>query len=281
MKPVVEPLWGPAAAYLYILQLDAALWGWEYLRRNLEYCRDYDCARKSRPPRSPESWGLAAWEDPRGDARIAEPQWLVRDDADISLRRARGRVRSPPFDFWAIPGHKTLRDEGDHLSLTLRGGSEVLRRVHLASDLRLGDPFAISVTGADGIVARAQAAQRLLRSLQSGLHPALPERPSLTALTHMQILRALDGDAVGASQREIARALFGSSADSSWDPDSRWRARVRYLVKCGRTRCAEGYRRIVGVEVARGPRHSPSARPSSHRSQGSLTSNPMAARSAV
>ena len=281
MNPVEEPSWGPPAAYLYILQLDAALWGWEYLRRNVQYCRDFDCARQSRPARSSRSWGLAAWEDPRLDARVAEPRWLVRKDCEILLRRARVEETSPAFDFWAIQGHKTLRDEGDHLSLTLRAGSEILRGVHLASDLRVGDPVAISVTGAGGIVARAQAAQRLLRSLKSGLQPPLPKRPSLTALTHMQILRALDGEAAGASQREIARALFGSSTNSSWDPDSRWRARIRYLLTCGRARCAEGYRRIVGVPVERSPSDSSSARPSSAVPHGPLTTDAIAASSAV
>jgi hypothetical protein len=275
MNSVEKPSWGPPAAYLYILKLDAALWAWEYLRRNLKYRRDYDCASTGRPPRSPRSWGLASWENPREDGRTAEPQWLIGEDPEILLRPGRAEDHPGPlFDFWAIQGQKSLRNHGDHLSLTVRAGSEVLRRVQLANDLWIGDPVAISVTGVAGIVARAHAAQRLLRSLQCGSRAALPERPSLTALTHMQTLRALDGDATGASQREIARALFGPSADLSWGPDSRWRARVRYLVRCGRARCEEGYRRIVGSDVRRSPRDS--AVP-----HGSLTAEAIAARSAV
>jgi hypothetical protein len=268
---VEKPSWGPLAAYLYILKLDASLWAWEYLRRNLTYRRHYDCARMDRPPASPRSWGLASWEDPRKDARAAEPQWLVREDPEILLGPARATHRAPSFDFWAIRGPKTLRDEGSHLSLTLRAGNEAARRVHLANDLWVGDPVAISVSGARGIVARAQAAQRLLRSLKCGLK-ALPERPSLTALTHMQTLWALDGDAAGASQREIARALYGMSTDLSWNADSRWRARVRYLVRCGRERSKEGYRRIAGVEKECSPSASSSARVFSGAPRASLTS---------
>jgi hypothetical protein len=60
----------------------------------------------------------------------------------------------------------------------------------------------------------------------------------------------------------------------NWSPDSRWRARVRYLVKCGRARCEEGYRRIVGGPVVRSPRDL--AVP-----HDSITADAIAARSAV
>jgi len=279
MDSVKKPSWGPLATYLYILKLDAALWAWEYLRRNLTYRREYDCARVDRPPISPHSWGLALWEDPREDARAAEPQWLVREDPEILLRPARAAHRAPSFDFWAIHGRKTLRDEGSHLSLTLRAGSETARRVHLANDLWVGDRVAISVSGVRRIVARAHMAQRLLRVFEdASRRPSLPERPSLTALTHMQTLWALDGDTAGASQREIGRALYGASMDLSWDADSRWRARVRYLVRCGRERCKGGYRRIAGVEEECSFSASTSARPFCGAPRGSLTSE---ARSAI
>jgi hypothetical protein len=268
-----EPPWSPPAAYLYILKLDPLLWAWEYLRRNPNYRTDFHCAMTTRQSRSPTGWGLLAWEDPRQDARFAEPEWDSRTGGEVLLAPAPAGEVAPPFDFWAIPGRKSVRDDRDYLKVTARGGSEVLGRVQLAGTLRQGDPMAISLTAGRGFTVRAQAAYALLRWLKT--FPDRACRPSLSAVTHMRILQALDGDAAGASHREIARRLFGAAAQVNWSADSRWRARIRYLVKCGRARSAHGYRRIAGIDrTMTGPNSPPAAAsgeatlPPRHRGRG-------------
>jgi hypothetical protein len=51
-------------------------------------------------------------------------------------------------------------------------------------------------------------------------------------LLHMRALQALDGALTGASQREIAVALFGAEVVSQeWHADGEFRARIRYLIR--------------------------------------------------
>ena len=248
MESIEPPSWGPPVAYLYTLKLDACSLAWEYLRRNPSYRSDFSCAMRH-PKRDllPKAWGLARWEDPREDARFLEPAWLGLPHSAITLVPSDPRHTDRLFDFWSIPGRKSLRQDGAYLTLTTRRGSEVLHRVRWPEDLSQGHPLGVSMSAGRGLTVRNRTARDFLRSLDRDPRAGCPERPSSHALTHMQILHALDGEATGASQRDIARRLFGSSAISGWDADSRWRARVRYLLRCGRVRCAHGYRQMAGL----------------------------------
>jgi hypothetical protein len=251
METIKPPSWGPPAAYLYTQRLDNVSLAWEYLRRNAHYCSDFGCAL-SNPEQDhlPDSWGLQYWEDPRIDARFADPHWLSAASAEIFLEQDCAGQATTTFDIWKIPGQKTLWHCGDHLRLTSRRGNEVIHRVRWAKDLSQGDPCRVSVATGPGFTVRTRIAHGLLRSLERDVHE-LPlrgnQRPSLRALTHMQIFQALDGEAAGASQREIAVRLLGLSRDFNWDSDSRWRTRIRYLLKCGRARSTRGYRTMAGV----------------------------------
>jgi hypothetical protein len=245
---IKPPSWGPFAAYLYTLKLDNVSLAWEYLRRNARYCSDFGCAiSNSQESQLPHSWGLQHWEDPRIDARFADPHWLSAARSEILLERDCAGQATIPFDIWKIPGQKTLWHCGDHLRLTSRRGNEVLHRVRWTEDLTQGDPCRVSFAAGPGFTVRARVAQRFLRSLDRTHKPPSHgnRRPSLRALTHMQILQALDGEASGASQREIAQHLFGLSRDFNWDADSRWRTRIRYLLKCGRARSNRGYQTMA------------------------------------
>ena len=196
------------------------------------------------------SWGLLHWENPREDARFVEPHWVSRPKTQITLAPGHLEQTARSFDFWKIPGRKSLRHDGEHVSLTMRCGSGVLQRVRWVENLNQGDPLTVLVGAGTGFTVRSQAAQGFLRSLDRTEAKALPEaarRPSLQALTHLQIFQALDGEAAGASQRDIARRLYGSSRNFHWDADSAWRGRIRYLLKCGRARTDGGYRSMAGL----------------------------------
>jgi hypothetical protein len=249
MRSIQPPPWGPTAAYLYTLKLDDVSLAWEYLRRNIQYCGEFSSATFNLEYRErPHRWGLQHWEDPRIDARSADPQWLSAS-SEILLDQDRAGESTSAFNLWKIPGQKTLWHCGDQLRLTSRRSNQVLHRVRWTADLGEGDPCRVSVAAGRGFTVRARIAQDFLRSLDRDLHKPFPDnnrRPSLRALTHMQVLQALDGQAAGASQREIACRLFGLSSDFNWDADSRWRTRIRYLLKCGRARTISGYRAIAG-----------------------------------
>jgi hypothetical protein len=248
--------WGSSAAYLYTLKLDPICLAWEYLRRNSRYRSDFHCAVADGPDETPERWCLRHWEDPRQDSRDIEPRWLPCD-TPLHLIRMAERASLPRFGFWRMPGHKVLWHDADHMSLTARAAGQV-HRVKLSEDLQPDDCFAISILAGPGFDARYQAARKLRQSL----HPLLskpftdkPRRPSPSAVVHMQILQTLDGEAAGATRRQIARAVFGDFTGEAWGPDSVWRARVRYLLKRGRAQCAHGYRRMVGADENAGGSH--------------------------
>lgn len=250
MISIEPPSWAPTAAYYYTLHLDEVSLAWEYLRRNARYCADFSRAISNLEGSGrPHRWGLEHWEDPRIDARITDPHWSS-SRSEILLEKDRESESTFEFSIWKIPGRKTVWHCGDQLRLTSRRVNEVLHRVRWKEDLCDGDPCRVSVVPGRGFTVRARIVQMFLRSLDLDPHDPFPddnERPSLHALTHMQVLQALDAEAAGASQREIAERLFGFLRDFDWDADSRWRARVRYLLKCGQARTSGGYRRMVAA----------------------------------
>lgn len=68
-----------------------------------------------------------------------------------------------------------------------------------------------------------------------------------SALVHMRALQALDAEGAGASERDLARLIFGSAeADATWNA-SPTRAKVRYLVRHGRAMRDGGYRQLLAA----------------------------------
>lgn len=78
------------------------------------------------------------------------------------------------------------------------------------------------------------------------------QRGAAEAIITMQSLQALDGHLVGASERDIAIAIFGHRAVAQkWHSDSEMRAKVRYLIRRGRKLMDGGYRSLLWGEAAR------------------------------
>jgi hypothetical protein len=79
--------WSASAAYLYVLGLDNVSLAWEYLRRNISYQANWrDLAARS-DSSSAVRWGLRYLEDPRRDARAAEPLWRPLPPSCVHLMR--------------------------------------------------------------------------------------------------------------------------------------------------------------------------------------------------
>jgi len=64
-------------------------------------------------------------------------------------------------------------------------------------------------------------------------------------LVHMRALQALDAEAAGASEREIAAIVFGETLGADEFTDSPLRANVRYLLDVGAKFRDGGYRDLV------------------------------------
>lgn len=190
--------------------------------------------------------GCPFHEDPDLDARDARPLWRIGQRPHVQLIPHTDRG-AQVFDLWRIPGRKSLRQDGEHMWLHGVSGRELVV-LALSPDVADGRPFAYAMpAGADQRSYRftLESALALLQTADAATPVAL-SRPPRSALMHMRALQALDGMAAGASQREVAAALFGSErVEAEWQPDSELRAQVRYLIQRGRSFMEGGYRDLL------------------------------------
>lgn len=189
------------------------------------------------------------------DARAVVPMWTDPVESTVWVERAEASQASTPFDPWQLPGEKMLLASGKTLSLIARWGSHSARWI-LSAELHVGDSFAYQLAADPSLATRLRNLQRLLAALDAArTAPANTfARPSRAALVHMRTLQALDGVLDGATQRDIACAVFGSAQVAArWHPDSDLRAQVRHLVRRGRRLMRGDYRQLLdGVEAGTG-----------------------------
>ena len=249
--------WRASAAYLYVLPLDGPSLAWEYLRRNPDYRRDW--ARYSRRRECiAKRWQLQSLEDPSMDARVIQPLWRPEPDLLVRLTADAGNdaAEAPRFSLWAIAGRKSLVHDGSRLVLFVFMADRVLR-IAIAANLSDGDAFAYVVPAGARTQDRWNAVGTVRAVLEGGRIPetsAVPIRPDRVALAHMRSLQALDGVLAGASQREIASVIFGSSrVHESWCADGDLRAQTRHLIRRGRAFMNGGFARLVTGAARREP----------------------------
>jgi len=239
--------WYPMAAYLYVLHLDGPALAWEYLRRNPEYRRDW--LLRGDIPQVAQRWGLRLLEDPAGDARDAQPNWLTDPDRLVQLCPVTGDSAGPDaFDLWQFPGHKRLAHDGERLVLTCELAGHVLRAA-IPKALGDGMAYAYAVRAGNRLGERWRAVERdfaLWEAAGAELATVARQRPGRAALGHLRVLQALDGILAGASQREVAEVLFDPSIVAErWSEGGDLRAQVRRLVRRGKTLMRGGYRRLL------------------------------------
>ncbi|HDR9224231.1 TPA: DUF2285 domain-containing protein [Burkholderia vietnamiensis] len=240
--------WYPTAAYLYVLHLDGPALAWEYLRRHPDYRRDW--LHRRRQPEAAQAWGLRLLEDPALDARDAHPVWFLDHDAMLQLYPD---ADPPPdaavFEFWHIPGNKSLTHDGKRLVLVSRWPGCCVR-LALAPGLADGMAYLYAVRACAAPCASYRMVTAELDKLAAadGTTPAAAarSRPAPSALLELHTLQALDATLAGASLREIAIGLFGDEAVAvGWYADGGLRSRVRRLTRRGQSLMRGGYRRLA------------------------------------
>ena len=238
---------------MYALHLEPASRAWEYLRRNPRYARDWMRFRRGASQRVAARWGLALLIDPRLDAREAFPVWATGAPAPVRLVRdeypsAEGRETPVDhFSIWHLAGRKSLFGDGADLQLMLQSSPQSAQ-MHVADRLCAGDRFAYQIPAgaAQGAALRTVAAFHALHSAPSDGRQRPADRPGRTDLFHARALQVLDGLAASASQRELAKAIFGDATVArSWRPDGALRAQVRYLIRRARAMMAGQYRSLL------------------------------------
>jgi len=251
----MDDSWACSAAYAYVLHLDPASRAWEYLRRNPRYQRDWVRYRRSASQRVAGRWGLAALVDPRLDARQVSPAWVIGTAPPVTLVRdemhSHGKGVTDPghFYLWRFAGRKALFDDGGGLRLVVRLFSQEAQ-VRLGNRLTSGDRFAyqIPAAGDDRAAWTALTSIRALIPAAGGGRESARGRPLRADLFHLRALQVLDGLAAGASQRELAVALFGADAVArGWQPDGATRAQARYLIRRAQALMAGEYRSLIAA----------------------------------
>lgn len=198
--------------------------------------------------------GCADAVDPELDARQAHPCWLDQAPADWWVRASAGEpgvVGAVRFDLWRIPGRKALSLSERGLALRARAQSHATQAVHavLASDVGDGlrcDCFARWRGGHQGRLDRLEGQVRMF----AGERPrvAFAHGATRAGLLHLRALQACDALRSGASQRDIAQALFGDGAVAGrWHADGELRAQVRHLLRRARAFIDGGYLALAGV----------------------------------
>lgn len=182
-------------------------------------------------------------EDPTLDAREAEPVWLPDPDALIGVGEA-VRDDTDRFSLWSLPGRKSIVHDGRRLLVRSRLGRRVVR---LALSLGVGDttPFAFAMPPRGVYPTEGDLAA--IGGALTGRNGALPSSTPLTRshMVHMRALLALDAEAGGASEREIAMIVFGETDRTPAWNGSALRANVRYLLRHGRAFRDGRYRELL------------------------------------
>lgn len=196
---------------------------------------------------APNLGGCDFLEDPALDAREAEPAWLLDPDVLVGLGPA-VRDDGDRFSLWALPGRKSVFHDGRRLIVRSRLGRRIVR---LAVSLNLTDaaPYAFAVSSRDvtGRLDHLTAVSRALAGSPNG--PPSGEPLTRTRMVHMRALLALDAQAAGASERDVALVVFGETdRGPAWNA-SALRANVRYLLRHGRAFRDGRYRDLLRADT--------------------------------
>lgn len=193
--------------------------------------------------------GCDSAEDPRLDAREAQPFWITAADELLHVRASRAHDAStrPTFDLWRVPGRKRLALGGSGLTLQTEVSAQRLP-MSLADDLCDGAGYTCAVPLGPGLRGQLDAFNAQAQLLR-GQAPAVDPSRAVTraALLHLRALQALDGAQAGASHREIAQILFGIEATARWHADGELRAQVRHLLRRAEAYMADGYLSLAGI----------------------------------
>jgi len=150
------------------------------------------------------------------------------------------------FDLWRFE-HLTAAlccDDGEHI-LFSDGARHLQLAIVAGSALEGPVRLRYALSGFQGVEAKTLTLDRLCRLKRRGVFPKSLYPPEMRAPRYAAMLRAWDGAKAGASQREIAVALFGETAvRRDWEAGF-LRTRVQRLIRGAQALIGGGYRRLL------------------------------------
>jgi hypothetical protein len=242
--------WTDSAAYAPLLAADRSILAWEWLRRDPAYRAAARAALEAIPSPAgeppPEKWGLHSFERPDLAVPRARPIWCAGVHPDVlSAVAAEAGSSSDRFDLARLGPLATIvggRFGREHLLLS--DGLRSVRVDVVAGSLRSGPvELRYLLAGLASAERPLRTLRRLLALCRSGRFSAVLHPGEAKAARNVLMLRAHDGLAAGAGQREIAGVLLSAEAGQPrWRVEApTLRSRVQRLVRSARSMAAGGF----------------------------------------
>lgn len=242
------PDWRDAEAYAPLLDVGRPGFAWEWLRRDPRY-REAAAGAKRSEATGAALWGLHAFERPDRDAIEARPVWRrevlpsVLEASAVDEGAADERLEICRLGRFAT----VVRGPDGAEHLLLSDGRRGVRLDILSGTVGAGPVLLrYRLAGMSGVQPPLLALRQLVALWSAGRFSRILHPRERKAARWILLLRAHDGLATGASQRDIAAALLGrEAAERRWRIDaSSLRSQAQRLVR-GARRMAAGYRTLL------------------------------------
>lgn len=242
---VPPAVWRRGADYAYLLGGERTMFAWEWLRRSPAYRDSWARTRSASDAgqqRAAEAFGLVALVPPSLPAPAARPLWrAARDPHVLPARVAEGLAdRRELLDIRALPGGIDVgfdSEDAEHWRIEIAGR---VIRVDVRGGTLLGGPTLLrfELTGLAGARPKLPPLDLLARAGPTGPARAIAPPREARARRWIAELRTADALEDGATQQDIARALFGRGLGSGpWrGNDDSQRLRAQRLVRIARAR---------------------------------------------
>ena len=256
-----RPDWRDPAAYAYTRTLTRDAWAWEFLRRSPNYraafVRSAEPIRRARHTgvrqttgvdEAAQRWGCFPFENPDRNASQAAVMWRPDVSSFVLRLRAEAELKHD-----VAPSFAGLRDKAT--AIVSMGTTQHVLFMHNGQRLQLavcgGDLFTAQRIFTDIASPRLKQGGTMLRRFNRlaarGDLGETVSAPAGCGRRLLFVLRALDGASAGASQQEIAEALFESrDIKRDWDsPTGALRHQVRRAIYRGSWLRDGGYLRLL------------------------------------
>ena len=237
--------WRRGEAYEYLTAVERTMFAWEWLRRTTSYQRGWLRSRSAGALEQAylaRRFHLVELVDPELGADSARPIWRGDWDPHVVLARASAEDAGLDdlLDIRRVCGMVAIGIDDEDVEHWRIGSAAASVRLDVRDGTLLGGPTLLhyDLAGLARLSPKLIGLHFLARL--NSLPEGTPRSPRASrAVRWIAELRVADALSAGATQQEIARALFGAVVPRDWRAESdSYRYRVQRLVRAARRRLA-------------------------------------------